>query len=104
MIHAGLMRTAPGRARMPQTIATSALWPCGEACYPHSPIAVNAAADHVYVALAGANSLTTIDGGANTVIATTPVGLTPVAVDVNPTNNRIYVANHGDDSVSTLLD
>jgi YVTN family beta-propeller protein len=31
-----------------------------------------------------------------TVIATVPLGISPIAVDVNPVTNRIYVANQGD--------
>ena len=42
------------------------------------------------------------DEGPTPVIATIPVGDAPLAVRVNPTTNRIYVANQRDDTVSVI--
>src|SRR5437762_11028890 len=39
---------------------------------------------------------------AEAVIATIPVGLGPLAVGVNATTNRIYVANNNDNTVSVI--
>jgi YVTN family beta-propeller protein len=39
---------------------------------------------------------------AQTVIATIDVGVNPIGVAVNPTTNRIYVANDGDNTVSVI--
>ena len=43
-----------------------------------------------------------IDGASNAVIATIPVGKAPFGVAVNPTSDRVYVANHEDDTVSVI--
>src|ERR1700685_2625878 len=40
---------------------------------------------------------------AQTAIATVPVGSTPVAVAVNPVTHKVYVVNHGSNSV-TIMD
>ena len=42
------------------------------------------------------------DEGPTPVIATIPVGDDPQAVRVNPSTNRVYVANQGDDTVSVI--
>ena len=42
------------------------------------------------------------DEGLTTVIATVPVGDVPQGVGVNPTTNRVYVANFDDDTVSVI--
>jgi YVTN family beta-propeller protein len=47
-------------------------------------------------------SISVIDGGTNTVMATVPVGLGPQGVAVNPGTNRIYVANYYSDNVSVI--
>ena len=47
-------------------------------------------------------SVSVIDGGTNTVVATVPVGTWPDGVAVNPTTNRIYVANCDSNNVSVI--
>ena len=46
--------------------------------------------------------MSVLDGNAKTVLATVPVGNRPQRVAVNPTTNRVYVANHSDNTVSVL--
>jgi len=43
-----------------------------------------------------------IDGATNTVVATVLVGANPAGVGVNPTTNRIYVANELSGTVSVI--
>lgn len=54
-------------------------------------IAVNS--NYVYVANYRSNTMTGIDGKTNTVVNTVPVGTSPSAIAINPTTNKIYVAN-----------
>jgi YVTN family beta-propeller protein len=48
------------------------------------------------------NAVSVIDGTTNTLIANVPVGFGPISVGVNPTNNRIYVANSNAVTVSVI--
>jgi YVTN family beta-propeller protein len=56
----------------------------------------------VYTSYYGDNNITMLDGsetaaidGFNNVITTIDVGLSPSALAINPTTNRIYIVNHG---------
>jgi YVTN family beta-propeller protein len=81
-------------------------WPRG--------VAVNMTTNRIYVANQHDNNVSVIDGATDTEIDTDgnpgngitriPVGSGPVGVDVNPTTNRIYVANFswGSGSVSVI--
>ena len=50
----------------------------------------------------GSNTVSVIDGASNTVVATATVGSSPWGLGVNPTTNRIYVANFGSNYVWVL--
>lgn len=67
-------------------------------------IAVDPAANRVYVANPASNRVTVIDGASDKVIATIPVGKAPSRISVNPVTNRVYVSNHADNSVSVIDD
>ena len=40
--------------------------------------------------------------GAQTVVRTVPVGTTPIAVAANPLTHKVYVVNHGSNSVTVF--
>ena len=65
---------------------------------PTNPSSMN----RIYVTIPIDNTVSVIDGTTNTVIATIPVGSSPVGVGVNPATNRIYVANFADNTVSVI--
>jgi len=67
-------------------------------------VAINTVTNRIYAANYGdgSNSVSVIDGGTNTVVATIPVGNSPFALDVNPRTNMIYVANNIDTTVSVI--
>ena len=76
-----------------------------------SGIAVDVATDTVYVANAGASTVSVFDGatcnavihsGCEQVPAEVPVGAGPIAVTVDPISDTAYVANGGGTSVSML--
>ncbi len=56
----------------------------------------------VYVANAGANSVSVINTGTNTLVATIPVGSNPVNLAVTPDGTRVYVTNAESNSVSVI--
>jgi YVTN family beta-propeller protein len=68
---------------------------------PHG-VAVNSAADRIYVANHKGDSLTVIDSTTYTRIRTTAVGDGPNGVAYNPTNNRVYVALRNSNRVKVL--
>ena len=47
-------------------------------------------------------AVSVIDGASNAVIATVPVGEQPRSAGVNPSTDRIYVANQKDGTVSVI--
>ena len=65
-------------------------------------VAVNPAANRVYVTNYYSRNVSVIDGSTNTVVATVPVGSYPSGVAVNPGTNRVYVANADSNSVSVI--
>jgi YVTN family beta-propeller protein len=65
---------------------------------------VNPTRNRIYVANAGSNTVSVIDGTTNTVVATVTVGTTPFGVAANPVTNRIYVTNAGSNTVSVIED
>lgn len=64
--------------------------------------AVDAVTGMVYVANAGSNSVSVIDGATGTVTATIPVGSEPAGIAVDDDTDMIYVANHGAPTVSVI--
>jgi len=64
-------------------------------------VAVNPVTNKIYVANAGSNNVTVIDGATN---ATTlvPTGTNPIAIAVNSATNKIYVANRDSGSVTVI--
>jgi YVTN family beta-propeller protein len=68
---------------------------------PYS-VAVNSVTNKIYVADAGSNSVTVIDGSSEST-ATVTVGASPDALAVNPVTNKIYVANRLSGTV-TIID
>ncbi len=48
------------------------------------------------------NNVSVVDTATNTVIATIPVGNSPVGVAVDPAGRRVYVANSSDNNVSVI--
>ncbi|MFC2029228.1 hypothetical protein ACFLWA_00690 [Chloroflexota bacterium] len=68
---------------------------------PHG-VAVNSAANLIYVANHKDHTLTTMNGSTYGVIRTVPVGDGPNGVAYNPTNDQVYVANRNDSTVSVL--
>lgn len=55
-----------------------------------------------YVANINDNTVSVIDSGTNTVIATVPVGQLPITVAVSPNGAFAYVANQGSHTVSVI--
>jgi YVTN family beta-propeller protein len=53
-------------------------------------LAVNSAANRIYVANFRGGSLSVIDGATDSVVGTIPAGERPYAVAVNPMTNKIY--------------
>jgi YVTN family beta-propeller protein len=51
---------------------------------------------------AGDNSVSVIDTATNTVIATIPVGKSPIGVGVTPDGSKVYVANFQSNTVSVI--
>src|SRR5690242_18774057 len=62
-------------------------------------IAVNVSANKIYTANFGSNTVSVIDGAADSV-TTIPVGMNPVAIAVNGALNRAYVANYGSNNAT----
>src|SRR5712691_2309621 len=65
-------------------------------------VGVNPLTNRIYVSNNFDNTVSVIDGVANAMIATIPVGTQPGGVGVNPATNRIYVANFGNNTVSAI--
>jgi YVTN family beta-propeller protein len=67
------------------------------------PAAAQPPGPRVYVTnSAGGHSVSVIDAGTNTVIATIPVGLSPNGIAVTPDGAFVYVANEGGTTVSVI--
>jgi YVTN family beta-propeller protein len=64
-------------------------------------IAVNAAANHIYVANSDSNNVTVIDASTNNTVYVS-TGLAPRAVAVNPVTNQSYVANLNSGTVTVI--
>jgi len=65
-------------------------------------LAVNQTTGTVYAANVDHNSVSVIDGGTSTLVATIPVGSQPAFLAVNELANRVYVYNANDSSVSFI--
>ncbi len=67
------------------------------------PVFVNTTQNNaVYVANFGKNTVSAVNAFANVVANTVSVGINPVALAETPNGIKLYVANQGDNSVSTL--
>ncbi|MBI2369128.1 MAG: YncE family protein [Deltaproteobacteria bacterium] len=64
--------------------------------------AAGATEERVYVANAGSNSVSVVDGRRLTVIATVTVGKEPHNVVATPDGRHVYVTNYGEDTVSVI--
>jgi YVTN family beta-propeller protein len=64
-------------------------------------IAINQAANKIYIANAGDSTVTVIDGATNTTTIV-PVGATPVDVAANSVTNKIYVVSQGNNTVTVI--
>ena len=62
-----------------------------------SALAINETANQIYVLNQGSNNVTAIDGATNSVTTVT-AGTKPIAVDIDPVTNFVYVANYGNPS------
>jgi YVTN family beta-propeller protein len=58
--------------------------------------------NELFVANFGTNSLSAINTNTDSVINTVPVGINPVSLAETPNAFKVYVANQGDNTVSTL--
>ena len=65
-------------------------------------LAVNSSTSRIYVANAGSDNVSVIDGASNTVIATIPVGSAPRGIAVDAGANRVYVASSGSNEVTVI--
>jgi YVTN family beta-propeller protein len=65
-------------------------------------IAIDSAANLVYVANEGSNTVSILDGGVGNVLTTVPTGITPTAVLVDPLKCAAYVSNFGSGTVSVI--
>jgi YVTN family beta-propeller protein len=64
--------------------------------------AVNPQTNRIYVANAGNDSASVLDGASNTLIATVLVGRLPCAAGLNPMTNRVYISNVNSNDVSVI--
>jgi YVTN family beta-propeller protein len=65
-------------------------------------LAVNSSTNRVYVANAGSDNVSVIDGASSAVIATIAVGSSPRGIAVDAEANRVYVANSGSNEVTVI--
>jgi YVTN family beta-propeller protein len=59
-------------------------------------------AQNAYITNEHSNNVSVIDTATNTVIATIPVGPSPVGVAVTPDGSKVYVANFSSNTVSVI--
>jgi YVTN family beta-propeller protein len=75
----------------------------GTATFPPQPVFLNSTQNTtMFVANYNYNSVSAINTSSNVVTNTAPVGVHPVALAELPNGNKIYVANQGDNTVSSL--
>jgi YVTN family beta-propeller protein len=60
------------------------------------------AGGQLYVAQSGANSVTVVNAASNDLLATIPVGSTPLRLAATPTGQTVYVVNNGSNTVSAI--
>jgi len=60
------------------------------------------AAPFAYITNSGDNTVSVIDTGLATVVATVPVGRNPFAVAIHPSGRRVYITNLDDHTVSVI--
>ncbi len=85
-------------------VATYAVGPSAVPARTPSPnkIAIDTAANLVYVANEGSNTVSIIDGGVRNVLPTVTTGTTPTAILVDPLKCAAYVTNFGSGTVSVI--
>src|SRR5258706_4787745 len=59
-------------------------------------------AQNAYITNQSSNTVSVMDTGTDTVIATIPVGVTPFGVAVSPDGSKVYVANISSNTVSVI--
>src|SRR5258706_12629442 len=59
-------------------------------------------AQNAYITNQSSNTVSVMDTGTDTVIATIPVGVTPFGVAVTPDGSKVYVANRSPNTVSVI--
>jgi YVTN family beta-propeller protein len=59
-------------------------------------------AQNAYITNSGSNTVSVINTGNNTVIATIPVESFPLGVAVNPISGRVYIGNSNSGTVSVI--
>lgn len=67
-------------------------------------LAFNPATGRVFVANPEDGTISVVDGGAGTLVATLTVGRWPNRIAVNPSTNRVYVTNRDDGTLSVVED
>jgi YVTN family beta-propeller protein len=65
-------------------------------------VAVNPNGTHAYIANVDSNTLSVFDTSNNEIVATVPVGSSPLGVAVNSNGTRAYVANLASNTVSVI--
>jgi YVTN family beta-propeller protein len=98
---AGMPADAAAAARNPTLAVTAGTSTISVGSDPDGT-AADAVTGMVYVANAGSNSVSVIDGKTGTVTATIPVGSEPAGIAVDDDTDMIYVANHGAPTVSVI--
>src|SRR5580692_12336856 len=63
---------------------------------------LRAAGPRAYVANETSGNVSVVDLASNAVVATIPVGSTPIMAVANASDNNVYVANFGSNTVSTI--
>jgi YVTN family beta-propeller protein len=75
----------------------------GTATFPPQPVFLNSTQNTaMYVANYNANSVSAINATTNVVSNTAPVGMNPVSLAEMPNGLKLYVANQGDNTISSL--
>jgi YVTN family beta-propeller protein len=67
-------------------------------------LVINPNTASVFVSNSYDNTVSVVDGGANTLISTVDVGTNPFGLGIDPTTKWVYSANRGSNDVSMFLD
>jgi len=97
----GAALLARGAAAQPTTMTDPSIFGGG---WAHD-VAVDPGSNRVYVTATypvNTPRVAVIDGGSNTVVATVPVGLSPLGIAVNLATSRVYVTGRDSDNVTVI--